>query len=175
MQIERIAELNLTPPLEAEIASLLLRSFGPEFAGRTYFQQRHHLRLIMRETGGIVGHAALMLRAVRLGGVLVDVAGLAEVATDPDHRGRGIAGALVQAAIGAAAASPARHLLLFGTAGLYAGAGFRRVHNPMTWISLTGARMGAVETAVAKYLMVRSVGDAVWDDTAPLDLMGHLF
>ena len=44
-------------------------------------------------------------------------AGSEVVATDPDHRGRGIAGLLLQRAIAESIASPAEYLLLFGEAG----------------------------------------------------------
>ena len=40
----------------------------------------------------IVAHMAIQFRAMRLGGRLITVAGLGDVATDPAHRGQGLAG-----------------------------------------------------------------------------------
>jgi predicted N-acetyltransferase YhbS len=174
MQVETIPEMRLTRAEDAEIASLMARCFPTDFGGRSFYQQRHHLRLVARDPH-LVGHVALTIRAIRVAGVLTDIAGLAEVATDPDHRGKGVAASLLQAAITEAKASPADFLLLFGTAGLYAAAGFQPVHNPMTWIDLTGARMGAVHSQPAKSLMVLPLGERPWNASAPLDLLGNLF
>lgn len=174
MQIETIPETGLTPAREAEIAALLARCFATDFGGRSFYQQRHHLRLLARDPH-LVGHAAMTLRAIRVGGQLTDIAGLAEVATDPSHRGKGIAAALVQAAIAEAKAGPAAFVLLFGVARVYAAAGFVTVHNPMTWIDLTGARLGAVRSELAETLMVLALRDKAWDPAAPLDLLGNLF
>lgn len=174
MQIETISETRLTAVQDGEIAALLARCFNTDFGGRSFFQQRHHLRLVARDPG-LVGHMALSLRAIRIRDQLTDIAGLADVATDPAHRGKGIAAALLQAAIAEARVTPATFLLLFGTAGLYAGAGFLPAHNPMTWIDLTGARMGAVCTERAEALMVLPLRDRPWDALASLDLLGNVF
>lgn len=174
MKIETIPEARLTLAQDAEIAALLARCFDTDFGGRSFYQQRHHIRLMAHDPA-LVGHMALTLRAIRIGDQLTDVAGLADVATDPTHRGKGIAAALLQAAITEAKASPAEFLLLFGTAPLYAGAGFVAVHNPMTWIGLTGARMGAVQSKQAESLMVLPLRNKEWDAAAPLDLLGNLF
>ena len=98
MQIDRIDELRLHSADEAQITTLLTRAFGEEFGGNSFHQQRHHVRLVVRQPH-IIGHMALTYRAIRADGHMLDIIGLAEVATDPDHRGRGIAGALLQAAI----------------------------------------------------------------------------
>jgi len=98
MLIEKIPEWDLSSQDDAEIAALLARCFPTDFGGRSYFIQHHHLRLVVRQPQ-IIGHMALVLRSVQLGDRLVSIAGLAEVATDPAHRGQGIAAQLLQAAI----------------------------------------------------------------------------
>lgn len=175
MLTEVIPEWSLTAPDEAQIAGLLARCFATDFGGRSYFQQRHHLRIVTRHNGRIIGHMGLMLRAVRVNAVLTDVVGLADVATDPDHRGKGIAAALLHAAIAEAKRSPAAHFLLFGTAGLYAGAGFRKAGNTITYLDMTGARTRDVHREPARELMVLPLRDQPWDETAALDLLGTLF
>lgn len=174
MQIETIAETRLTARQETEIAGLLARCFATDFGGRSFYQQRHHLRLLLRDPD-LVGHVAMTFRAIRIGDDLTDIAGLAEVATDPGHRGKGIARALVRAAIAEARSSLADHVLLFGDATLYAAAGFQAVRNPVTWIDLSGARMGAVHAGRAVSLMVLPLRDKDWDPQASIDLMGNLF
>ncbi len=174
MQIERIEELRLTPLDEVQIAQLMERSFPTDFTGRSYFRQRHHLRLVIRAPY-VIGHMALIFRDIRIGDTLTPIIGLAEVATDPAHRGQGIAAALLQAAIAEAQASLAAHLLLFGDAKLYAAAGFRAVQNRMRHTVIHKARTVRTQTAQSDSLMVLPLGDAIWPVGADLDMLGHLF
>jgi predicted N-acetyltransferase YhbS len=168
--IERIAEWDLSAKDEAAIAALLARCFTTDFGGRSFFTHHHHLRLVMRGNG-IIGHMALVLRSVLLDGRQVTIAGLAEVATNPAHRGQGIAAALLQAAIDEAKASPAQYLLLFGVALLYAAQGFRKVSNPMAHVDVDGTR---VMTTGDDDLMVLPLRDAPWP-TGLVDLRGPVF
>ena len=174
MQIEIIPETALTSADDTAIAALLARAFSSDFGGRSFFHQRHHLRLLARDPG-IVGHVALTLRAVRLGDALIDIAGLAEVATDPARRGEGIAARLLAQAIEAARQGPAAFVLLFGDAQLYHAAGFRPATNPIRHVVMSGARTGAVAAETDGSLMALPLNGQPWDATAPLDLLGHLF
>ena len=174
-KVESFSEMDMTAADEAQIVDLLARCFATDFGGRSYFKTRHHLRLVIRDGGAIVAHMAVQFRAMRLGGRLITVAGLAEVATDAAHRGRGHAAALLQDAIGAAWRARADYFLLFGDAALYAAAGFRAVANPMIHVELDGAVTGAVLRQPAEVLMVLPLGAQDWDAAAELDLLGGLF
>lgn len=174
MDIERIPEWMLTEADDRQIAELLGRCFGTDFGGRSFFQTRQHLRLVLR-SNRIIGHMALQFRAMRLGPNLITVAGLADVATDPDHRGQGIAGHLLQTAIEVAQDSPAQFILLFGTAGLYGGAGFRTVVNKLVHVEMEGAVTDAVHGVASEHLMVLPLRDTSWDEDATLDLLGNRF
>ncbi len=172
---EIIPEHLLTNADEAAIAALLARCFSTDFGGRSFFQTRHTWRHVLRQDG-IIAHLAVQLRAVRLGDDLVTIAGIADVATDPNHRGKGHAAMLLQAALDAARKSPARHVLLFGTAQLYPAAGFRPIRNPLTYIDLTGARSGTLHRDNPEdHLQVLDLTSEAWDATKPLDLLGGLF
>ncbi|GGL54755.1 GNAT family N-acetyltransferase [Wenxinia marina] len=176
MKIDRISEWHLTAADEAAIAALLESAFDVGFGGRTFYKQRHHLRLVMRDGDAVVGHMALCYRAVRLGGRLVDIVGLAEVATDPARQGQGVASRLLPEAIAAARETRAEFLLLFGDRPLYAGAGFVAFpDNPMRWTGMDGAATGETCTGVSETLMVLPLAGAAWDGAADLDLMGPLF
>ena len=174
MEIERIPEWMLTEADDAQIVDLLARCFDTDFGGRSFFQTRHHLRLVHRQ-GSIVAHMALQFRAMRLGDRLITVAGLADVATDPAIRGKGLASGHLQVAIAEAKASPAEFLLLFGTAQLYQAAGFRAVHNPLISVEMRGAVTGDVRHESAHGLMMLPLSDASWDETSTLDLLGNSF
>jgi uncharacterized protein len=173
--VETIAEQDLRAEDDRQIADLLARCFKTDFGGRSYFMTRHHWRHVIRDGGQIIAHMGVQLRSMRLGGRLITVAGLSDVASDPAHRGKGLAATLLQAAIQRAKDSPADYFLLFGTAGLYAGAGFRKVSNSLTYLELTGAKTAQVRQEGAESLMVLPLREAAWDDTAELDLLGGLF
>ncbi|MBC7478818.1 MAG: GNAT family N-acetyltransferase [Pseudorhodobacter sp.] len=174
MLIEKIPEMQLSTADDAEIAALLARCFDTDFGGRSYFSQRHHLRLVTRRHV-IVCHIAMTLRAVQLGDQLVTIAGLAEVATDPSMRGQGIAGALLAEAITQAKSSPAEYLLLFGEAKLYSAAGFRTVANKMAHVATKGHRVARIVSDGDDALMTLVLRDQPWPATAPLDLRGPVF
>lgn len=178
MGIESVPEWALGPR-EAEVAGLLARCFdegpGGGFGGRSFYHQRHHLRLLARQGEALVGHVAIGWRAVRLGEALVDIAGLAEVATAPEARGRGVAKALVARSIEEARGSLADHLLLFGDPAVYGSSGFRPARNPIRHVVMAGARTWRTATARDAGLMVLPLRGAPWDADAPLDLLGPMF
>ena len=174
--IERIEEMRLEAEDDDEIAALIETCFTEsDFGGRSFFQNRPHVRLIRRERGRIVGHLGLSFRAIRLGDALVNVGGIGDVAVHPDARGRKFGTALVEATIEAAQESTASFLLLFGTRSLYAAAGFEKAGNDVTVTQMQGARTRGIETWAAKALMVLPLRDAAWDPGAPVDLMGFPF
>lgn len=166
--------MRLSPADEAQIAALLELAFDDGgFDGRSYYQQRHHVRLVARSPGQIVGHMALSIRDIRLGADLVTVIGLADVATHPYRRGEGIASALLHACIVEARQTTAAFFMLFGDAEIYAGNGFVPVGNSIRYISLLGARTDRVFEKPNRGLMVMPLGDLPWNDAVPVDLLGH--
>ena len=176
MQIERIAEMDLTRPHDAAIGALLDLAFGRiDYNGRSYFQNRHHQRIIARDKGVITGHIALGLRAIRMGDQLLQAVGVAEVATHPDHRGKGIASALMEEALAAARASVADVCILFGDEKLYAGVGFAAKPNRTLTVSMHNVRTGMQEDRQGDKLMVLPLRDITWDDAALIDLVGFAF
>lgn len=175
IEIERVDEMYLSEQDEQRIARMLVRAFGEDFGGRSFHQQRHHLRLLVREQEAVIGHMALCYRSIRLGEKLLPIIGLGEVATDPDFQGQGIASALMSHAIAIAKDSSAAFFLLFGVRPLYAGVGFRNAPNPVTHVELFHAKTGQVSTEVVTDLMIMPLALEDWDDTAPVDLLGHMF
>ncbi len=176
MQIEQIAEMDLTTADDRAIGQLLNAAFSTaEFNGRSYFQNRHHLRVIARDGDAIIGHIALSIRAIRMGDTLLDSVGIAEVATHPDHRGKGIASALMEEALTAARATIADVCILFGDEKLYAGVGFQAKTNRTLTISMHNQRSGPQENRAGDKLMVLPLRDITWDDNALIDFIGFAF
>ena len=171
---ETINEFDLTAETEVELTALLDLAFSPKFGGASYHQQRHHVRLIQRSNGEIVGHLAITYRAVRLGDQLLDIVGLAEVATHPDHRGQGIAGHLVRSSIEFAQNSGADAVVLFGDRPVYAANGFLAKPNPLRWVAMTDKRTVDIQQQIDD-LMVLPLNNLSWDDHLTLDLLGNKF
>jgi predicted N-acetyltransferase YhbS len=175
MQIDRIAEWDLQPEMEIQIADLLGEAFETNFGGRSYFMQRPHQRYVAQRDGLVIGHLSLTYRAIRIGTRLCTVVGVCDVATLQAARGQGVAGILLQAAMQGAQSSPAEFVLLFGDAGLYGAAGFHPVDNMLHYVDMSGAQTGQLKTAAIDGLKVLPLRAAVWDHAAQIDLLGPLF
>jgi predicted N-acetyltransferase YhbS len=175
MIIQSIAELDLSPALDQEIAQLLERAFDTDFGGRSYFRQRHHQRLIARIDGVLAGHVALTCRSIALNGKMVPIVGLAEVATDTAFRGQGVARGLITRAIEIAGQSNAQFALLFGDAAHYKRYGFAVSQNRLRYLDLVDGVSKSVQSATDPTFMQVATGDAIWDSRADIDLMGHMF
>lgn len=172
--IELISEHELSAQTEAEISGLLRQSFPTDFGGRSFYQQRPHLRLIWRD-GGVQSHVSLFLRAIRLGEDLVDVMGVGDVATCPEARGQGHATALMRRTIEIGQASRADFLVLFGARHLYDRAGFHPVEVRYRHVQMTGARTGEVAETTSRFFRVRELGDRRWPADHEVDFLGPLF
>ena len=167
--------MRLTDQDDAQIGLLLDHSFGADYGGRSYYQQRPHVRLIVRESDRPIGHMAINLRAIRMGEQLVQVAGLAEIATDPAHCGKGIATTLMKAVIAEVKQSTAAFLVLFGNQPLYAASGFVSKRNKLKFVSFIDVRTGEITGTAKEGIMVLPMSDLAWDDGAIIDLAGHAF
>ena len=175
MNIERIEELRLSKAADAAIAALLNASFETNFGQRSFFEQCHHLRLLIRENNAVIGHMGISIRAIQMGPTLLTIAGLGDVATDINYRGQGIATRLMHRAIQEVNASQCAFFLLFGNRPLYAASGFKSVTNTVRHCSLIGAKTGDIVETSNSGLMVLQLGSTRWDDAALIDLAGHAF
>ena len=175
MQIESIDEQDITPEDEKRITRALQRAFSEGFEDRSFYQQRHNKRFIVRQGDIIIGHMAVCYRSIRMNDQLIRIAGLAEVATDPDFRGQGIASKLMAAVLDYVEGTQADFFLLFGVRAMYEGNGFLAVPNPVTYVDMQGAKTVSVSQLAKTYLMVRQMKEIPWDDTADIDLLGHMF
>ena len=175
MKIERIEEMRLSKRDDKAIGSLLDGSFGVDYGTRSFFQQRHHIRLLMRQKAAVIGHMGITIRAIRMGDKLLTIAGLGDVATDISYRGQGIATQLLHHAIKEVKSSQCAFFLLFGNRPLYAASGFKSVPNKVRCTSLIGVKTGEVIELSDSELMVMPLGSILWDEATMIDLVGHAF
>lgn len=177
MRIETHHEIALTEAADAEIAALLEVAFGQDdgFQGRSFYKQRHHLRVLAREDGQLIGHIALNYRVIRVADRLVPIIGLAEVATAPDQGGKGVASTLLRETIKIASGTQAAFILLFGDHPIYENRGFVKQKNTLRFTKVEDNRSQEIVTMSTEALHVMAVGNQTWDDTAEVDLLGHIF
>ena len=175
MDIQTVHELDISPALDREIAQLLQQAFDTDFGGRSFFQQRHHLRLIARIDGAMAGHVALTYRMIGQDGKMIPVIGLAEVATDVAFRGQGVARGLITASLDIARAGAAEFALLFGDPAHYHRYGFQSAANSLRSLDLENGISKGIKIAPDDSFMVAATGDTHWDPSAEVDLMGRKF
>lgn len=175
MEITRIEELRLSKDVEAEISALIEASFSVSFEGRSFFQNRHHCRFLVRQDKELVGHLAVAYRAIRLGTMQVDIVGLAEVVVAADYRNRGIGSALVSAAIKEGRTAGAEFAALFGNKNIYGRSGFVNVPNKLIINEMEGVKTGSVIQANDPHFMIKQLGDTPWDTDVIVDLAGFAF
>jgi predicted N-acetyltransferase YhbS len=112
--IERVfrTSMGMGPTMELEFPLL----FSPANTG--------NLVIVREGKGGpVVSHAGLLLQRVVIGDAELPVGCIGAVCTDPAHRGRGLAGACVEACIELARRSGCLLALISGTGGIYERAG----------------------------------------------------
>ncbi len=179
MQIETIDELSLSADDDQQIGQLLNAAFArmgdDGYNGRSFYKQRHHLRIIAREDGQIIGHIALLFREIRMGTRLTPIIGLAEVATHPDQERQGIASALLKETINRSRKGLADFIVLFGDHPIYAKHGFKTHANSLRYVVLDDCITHKIIERVDDALMVLPLRDTVWDVDSEVDLLGHIF
>ena len=177
MRIDAIAEIDLARGQDDRIGALLDRAFGVEagYHGRSFHKQRHHLRLLAQDDGLLVGHLALCLRVIAMGDRPTPIIGVAEVATDPAHQGKGIATKLLEAAIARSRATQAEFVLLFGDHPIYQRMGFLPRTCTLRYLGMAAGQMTQIHTRIEPATRVLPLQKTAWDDTALIDLAGPIF
>ncbi|ENV32068.1 GNAT family N-acetyltransferase [Acinetobacter gerneri] len=90
MKIDLVAEFQLSQSEQYQIAGLLKNCFPEDdFQGRTYFKQRPHYRLLLKEEEKIIGQLALDYRVMTLGQIAIRVLGVIDIAILNDYQGLG--------------------------------------------------------------------------------------
>ena len=175
MQIKRVEELRLNQEQEQDIAELLAASFSVDFEGRSFFQNRHHVRFLVYNKVELVGHLALSYRAIHLGERRLNIVGIGEVVVAPNSRRKGIGLALVNAAIEEGKMAKADFAALFGVEEIYAAAGFSLAANRIKLIEMEGARSNQIVEENNPSFMVKPLHNIQWDNSLPVDLAGFAF
>lgn len=124
--------------------------------------------VVLRVDGRLAAMVGMLERTIRVGGREVKVGGVGGVATHPDHRRRGYAGRLLEAAARVLQEKGCRFAMLFCDQKLveyYGRSNFRKVDAPLFIIS-RGERM-----QIHEIKMVRALSGEDWPP-GEIDLQG---
>ncbi len=125
-----------------ELANRVFRAQRPGNMGEEYplvFEAPNAENLLVaRDNGRIVGHVGLCIRDASLLGARLRVSSIGAVATDPEHRGQGIASRLMELARERSRESRASLMLISGTRGLYQRLGYVQVGTFLSYLVPAG-------------------------------------
>lgn len=88
---------ELPDDLAAAVRNLLDRAFGGEFTDDDWSHALGGLHAVLVDGDEVLAHAALVPRELRIDGTWRHCGYLEAVATDPEHRGRGLGSQVVEA------------------------------------------------------------------------------
>lgn len=93
IQVVAIPEYAITGEVRRQLQVLLDECFPETFDGRTYFKQLPHLRLLAMDGESVAGQVGIDGRIVNVGGTVVSIFGLIDLAVHPARRGQRIGAA----------------------------------------------------------------------------------
>ena len=178
-----ISEIVTTPEyaISAEVCSqlrlLLDECFPDTFEGRTYFKQLPHMRLLALDGDSVVGQVGIDGRVVNVGGAIVSIFGLIDMAVHPARRGKHVGTLLLAEAERIARACEREFLVLMADRHeLYLKEGYRRVQPAITkWLAIENRH--SVELTVqdlSECFMVKPLTERTWP-VGMIDMLGYLF
>jgi predicted N-acetyltransferase YhbS len=180
MVIDFVTEFEITEKAKAEIASLLALCFSQTaYNGRTFFKQLPHYRLLLNKEGNIIGQVALDYRIMNLGGCMVSVFGIIDLAIHPDYQGQGLGTELMKEVDKISKAHKHNIDFLFLVTGkphFYERLGYIVTQPKVTWLKINkGQNYGlATEIVTDCTLMYKKVSGKDWAD-GDLDMLGYWY
>jgi GNAT superfamily N-acetyltransferase len=90
IEIVAMPEYAISAEVCSQLQILLGQCFPDTFGGRTYFKQLPHFRLVAMDKGLVVAQIGIDGRVVTVGGTIVSIFGLIDLAVHPTRRGKRI-------------------------------------------------------------------------------------
>ena len=171
--LEVVDESAIGPELDGAIRRLLCQCFPADaeaFArSRAWHGERPSFVVLCREGNAVVGHLAIVIRVVSIGGVRARVAGVQGLSVTPRCRAGGLARELLRLAQGELAARGVRSGILFCLPELeafYGRLGWQKTERPVT----TRDEKGQPILLSAKNICMLSVLEDATLPPGPIDL-----
>lgn len=177
-RISQLSEYQLSPTTKAQLQGILALSFPGALEHRVYYKQLPHSRLLAHQGDALIGQIGLDHRVICIGETPLTVLGLIDVCVHPDHRNKGVGGALLDAAtaLAKAAPNPIDGLLLFADEhAWYESHGFALLKRPCRWFGIDEHRsLRLIERPLDDCLMLKPIHTQTWPE-GEIDLLGYLF
>jgi predicted N-acetyltransferase YhbS len=177
IEIVAMPEHAISAEVCSQLQMLLDQCFPGTFAGRTYFKQLPHFRLLAMLEGSLVAQVGIDGRVVNVGGTIVSIFGLVDVAVHPAQRGKRIAAQLLAEAERMARAGKREFLVLMADRhDLYLREGYDRVQPALTeWLAVEDRRSVELMTRdLSDCFMVKPLTETSWP-AGTIDMLGYLF
>lgn len=177
IEIVAIPEYAISAEECSQLEILLDQCFPNTFAGRTYFKQLPHFRLLALDEGSVVAQVGIDARVVTVGGTTVSILGLIDTAVHPARRGQRIATRLLAEAERIARAGQRDFLVLMADRhDLYLKAGYHRVQPaPTKWLAIEDRQSAELMTRdLSDCFMAKPLTEKGWP-AGTIDMLGYVF
>ncbi len=161
----------------AQLQTLLDECFPNTFAGRTYFKQLPHVRLLAMDERSVVAQVGIDARVITAGGTTVSIFGLIDLAVHPARRGNRIATRLLAEAERIARAGEREFLVAMADRhDLYLKEGYVRVQPALTkWLAIEDRQSVELMTRdLSDCFMVKPLTEKSWP-AGTIDMLGYVF
>ena len=180
MEFTLLNEYQIDQKTSTQINALLKKCFSDaEYAGRDYFKQLPHLRLLAIENGQVIGQLGIDHRVMNLNDEAVRIFGVIDLCVDPEFRGQGIGSTLLTELESLAKKHVAKIDFLFlvtDTPAIYRNHGFKTTNVETQWLKIDQHNTLGVGTEKIQdaYFMVKEISGKQWKD-GRLDMLGYMY
>ena len=169
------AIVNDLPANQPQLSSLLECCFPGFYAGRTFFKQEPHQRLLAYDGDKLAAHLGLDFRTVRVGDSTLAICGIIDLCVDANYRRQGLAAKLL---IKAEQLAQRRDfmVLMADDDRLYQRQGYVPLPQAtVRWLAIEELHSHSViERDLSDILRVKAISGQRWP-AGKIDLLGYLF
>ncbi len=177
IKIVTTLEYEVSSEVRSQLRVLLNTCFQDIFEGRSYFKQLPHVRLLAMDGESVVGQVGIDVRVVNVGGTIVSILGLIDLAVHPESRGNGIGTQLLSEAERIGRACEREFLVLMADRhDLYLKQGYCRVQPALTkWLAIENRQsVELMDKDLSDCFMVKPLAGRKWP-AGMIDMLGYLF
>jgi predicted N-acetyltransferase YhbS len=177
MRLDQIEEYKIDVATEAAIQELLQKSFEFYPKDRIFYKQVPSFRLLLWDKDILVAQIGIVFRVISLDKQPFRIFGLMDLCVNENYRSQKIGSKILKKTEKVGQENRIDFILLLGgIQDYYQQKGFEMVENSCRWVLLKDYEtLGVINRKIPETLLIKSLSDEKWDNTATLDLMGFVF